>query len=184
MVDREIEKKGTIDFLKFKEVDLIAVGSRLFICAGKDASGRFFFEFPQEYLEGIQLNEFEFSLNRSVLDKKCGSTHLIQNLDKQLFTDEMRKLRINGLGYKCLVDKERNKLVLKLGHSHKVEEDIPSFVKGFVISKTSVKFTSIDKILSGNFLHQLYLKRPADCYKKKGLIKHRMKVRMKPVNKK
>lgn len=112
--------------------------------------------------------------------------NILNNYRKSLFGKFKRKARLKGLGYKCELSSRNNSryLQFKIGNSHHTGLYVPHHVKSFNITKTSVSFDSADKIASGNYLQKIYIIKPADCYKRKGLEKSNSRTRLKPVNKK
>ena len=78
-----------------------------------------------------------------------------------------RKLEINGVGYRAVM--QGNKLVLSLGFSHPVEMEVPAGLKVAVENNTSVTITGADKQLLGQFASEVRAKRPPEPFKGKGV---------------
>ena len=79
----------------------------------------------------------------------------------------IRKLEINGVGYRAAM--QGNKLVLSLGFSHPVEMEVPAGLKVAVENNTSVTITGADKQLLGQFASEVRAKRPPEPFKGKGV---------------
>jgi ribosomal protein L6P/L9E len=167
---------------KYSEIKLYSLQNKLFLSFQQDNKTSFV-EIP---------NSVTYELNNDILTLVGNTSHkdyfmsfgILKNLNKRLFGTQKRKVKLKGLGYKCLLSDDRKKLLLKVGNSHNTELKVPSYVNSFNILKHSVVFDSSDRILSGNYLHQIYLKKPADCYKRKGFTKENMKIKVRPVKKK
>ena len=78
-----------------------------------------------------------------------------------------RKLEINGVGYRAVM--QGNKLVLSLGFSHPVEMDVPAGLSVNVENNTTVIITGADKQLLGQFASEVRAKRPPEPFKGKGV---------------
>ena len=78
-------------------------------------------------------------------------------------------LEINGLGYKAAV--VGNKIILTLGFSHKIEEEIPAGIASVEIDKSGqkVKIRSSNKNLLGDFCSNIRELREPEPYKGKGI---------------
>ncbi len=99
-----------------------------------------------------------WGLNRALLANEIGGA--AQAFEKML--------EIHGLGYKAaLADK---KVILTLGYSHKIEEDIPAGIS-MEIDKSGqkVKVSSSDKNLLGEFCSKIRALREPEPYKGKGI---------------
>ena len=79
----------------------------------------------------------------------------------------IRKLEINGVGYRAAM--QGNKLVLNLGYSHPVEMDVPQGLSVNVENNTTVTITGADKQLLGQFAAEVRAKRPPEPFKGKGV---------------
>jgi large subunit ribosomal protein L6 len=100
----------------------------------------------------------EWGLHRALLANELGGA--AQEFEKML--------EINGLGYKAAL--AGNKVVLTLGYSHKIEEDIPAGIT-MVIDKSGqkVKASSSDRELLGEFCSKIRALRAPEPYKGKGI---------------
>jgi large subunit ribosomal protein L6 len=79
-----------------------------------------------------------------------------------------KTLEINGLGYKAAV--AGKKVILTLGYSHKIEEDIPAGVSMEVDkSGQKVKVKSSDRELLGEFCSKIRSLKEPEPYKGKGI---------------
>jgi large subunit ribosomal protein L6 len=99
-----------------------------------------------------------WGLNRALLANELGGA--AQEFEKLL--------EINGLGYKAvLADK---KIILTLGYSHKIEEDIPAGISVEIDkSGQKVKVKSSDRNLLGDFCSKIRELREPEPYKGKGI---------------
>ncbi len=77
-----------------------------------------------------------------------------------------KKLEINGIGYKAVL--EKNKLVLNVGYSHPVNFLIPANVEA-KIEKNTITLTSFDKQLLGQVAANIRKIRKPEPYKGKGI---------------
>ena len=78
-----------------------------------------------------------------------------------------RKLEINGVGYRAMM--QGNKLVLSLGYSHQVEMDVPAGLTVAVENNTQISISGADKQLLGQFASEIRSKRPPEPFKGKGV---------------
>lgn len=78
----------------------------------------------------------------------------------------VKKLEINGVGYKANVS--GNKLNLSLGYSHPIEFILPVNVSA-VVEANVITLTSIDNELLGNTAHKIRAFRQPEPYKGKGV---------------
>ena len=79
----------------------------------------------------------------------------------------VRRLEINGVGYRAAM--QGNKIVLSLGFSHPVEMDVPAGLTAVVENNTSITITGADKQLLGQFASEIRSKRPPEPFKGKGV---------------
>jgi large subunit ribosomal protein L6 len=100
----------------------------------------------------------EWGLHRALLANELGGA--AQEFEKML--------EINGLGYKAVV--AGSKVVLTLGYSHKIEEDIPAGIY-METDKAGqkVKVRSSDRELLGEFCSKIRALRAPEPYKGKGI---------------
>lgn len=91
---------------------------------------------------------------------------LVRNMLLGVTAGFLKKLEINGVGYKVALSGE--KLVLNLGFSHQVDFSIP---KGIAvgIEKNIISVSGIDKRLVGSVAAELRALRPPEPYKGKGI---------------
>ena len=118
---------------------------------------------PAQSKEGMSEKQLSnvnraWGLNRAFLANELGGA--AQEFEKML--------EINGLGYKAvLADK---KVILTLGYSHKIEEDIPAGIS-LEIDKAGqkVKVRASDKNLLGDFCSKIRGLKEPEPYKGKGI---------------
>lgn len=116
--------------------------------------------------------------DRSLMaQKELSNVHREWGLTRALLANELggaaqefeKMLEINGLGYKAaLADK---KVILTLGYSHKIEEDIPAGITVELTDKSGqkVKVKSSDRNLLGEFCAKIRALRAPEPYKGKGI---------------
>ena len=78
-----------------------------------------------------------------------------------------RKLEINGVGYRAVM--QGSKLVLSLGYSHPVEMDVPVGLTVAVENNTEINISGANKQLLGQFASEVRSKRPPEPFKGKGV---------------
>lgn len=106
----------------------------------------------------------ETSINRS----SWGTTRAqISNLVKGVSEGFVKKLEINGVGYKAQV--QGKNLKLNLGFSHDVDFPIPSDIKVVCATPTTVEVSGISKQRVGQFASEVRAMRPPEPYKGKGI---------------
>lgn len=91
---------------------------------------------------------------------------LIFNLVKGVTEGYEKKLEIEGIGYKALV--QGNKLILSLGFSHPVEIEAPEGIK-FQVEKNIITVSGPDKELVGRVAANIRAKKKPEPYKGKGI---------------
>lgn len=91
---------------------------------------------------------------------------LIFNLVKGVTEGYEKKLEIEGIGYKTLV--QGNKLILSLGFSHPVEIEAPEGIK-FQVEKNIIIVSGLDKELVGRVAAIIKKKKKPEPYKGKGI---------------
>jgi large subunit ribosomal protein L6 len=79
----------------------------------------------------------------------------------------MKKLEVNGVGYKAA--KAGNKLLLSLGYSHPVEMEDPEGVETVLEGNNVIIVKGIDKEKVGQFAAEIRDKRRPEPYKGKGI---------------
>lgn len=115
--------------------------------------------------------------DRNVLSsKELRNVHRVWGLHRALLCNELtgaaqefeKMLEINGLGYKAALG--NSKIILTLGYSHKIEEEIP---KGISIeidkSGQKLKIKSADNNLLGDFCDKIRSFKEPEPYKGKGI---------------
>lgn len=91
---------------------------------------------------------------------------LVANMVKGVSEGFEKKLEINGVGYKAVV--QGKKIVMQLGYSHPVEIDIPDGIEA-TIEKNVISIKGIDKYLVGEISAKIRSKRKPEPYKGKGI---------------
>lgn len=91
---------------------------------------------------------------------------LIDNMVKGVNQGFVKKLEINGVGYRASV--AGNKLVLNVGFSHAVEFSLPSGVSASV-EKNIITVSGVDKQSVGEIAAQIRKVRKPEPYKGKGI---------------
>jgi large subunit ribosomal protein L6 len=119
----------------------------------------------------IEVTEKEISFIPTKQDKKTqafwGLTRSLVNNMVQGVTDGFeKKLQIEGVGYKAIL--EGDLLVLNLGFSHQVKIKAPDGVN-FVVEKNLITLSGIDKELVTQTAAKIKQKRKPDPYKGKGI---------------
>lgn len=79
----------------------------------------------------------------------------------------VRRLEINGVGYRAQM--QGSKLQLNLGYSHPVVMDIPAGISVTVDNNTKIEISGADKQLLGQFASEVRAKRPPEPFKGKGV---------------
>lgn len=112
----------------------------------------------------------------SMSQKQLRNVYSVWGLQRALLSNKLvgaakefeKTLEINGLGYKAAVAGQ--KIVLTLGYSHKIEQDVPAGVAVEVDkSGQKVKIKSFDKNLVGQFCSDIRKLREPEPYKGKGI---------------
>ena len=93
------------------------------------------------------------------------ASHIL-NMVTGVNTPYEKKLVIEGVGYKSAV--EGKKLVLTLGYSHKIEEEIPEGLT-VLVEKNVITITGTDKEKVGQFAARTRAYRKPEPYKGKGV---------------
>ncbi len=91
---------------------------------------------------------------------------LIANMVTGVTEGFSKKLEINGVGYRAVV--QGKKLVLNLGFSHPVEVESPEGIN-FVVEKNNIIISGIDKQLVGKVSAEIREFRKPEPYKGKGI---------------
>lgn len=135
----------------------------------KGPKGELFKKIPPEIK--IELKDGQIVVFPIVQTKKTdalwGLTRaLIFNLVKGVTEGYEKKLEIEGIGYKALV--QGNKLILSLGFSHPVEIETPEGIK-FQVEKNIIIVSGSDKELVGRVAANIRKKKKPEPYKGKGI---------------
>jgi large subunit ribosomal protein L6 len=92
---------------------------------------------------------------------------LLNNMVVGVTEGYVKKLEINGTGYRAA--KAGKKLTLNLGYSHPVEMEDPEGVTSEVEGTNKITISGIDKEKVGQFAANIRAKRPPEPYKGKGV---------------
>jgi len=92
---------------------------------------------------------------------------LINNMVKGVTDGYVKKLEINGVGFKAAV--QGRKVVMNLGYSHPINYDIPEQIKVTVEENTKVTVEGPDKMMVGKVAAELRSFYPPEPYKGKGV---------------
>lgn len=92
---------------------------------------------------------------------------LVNNMVTGVANGFMRKLQLEGVGYRAQA--QGNKLNLTLGFSHPVNYQIPDGVKIETPSQTEIVITGVDKQKIGQVAADIRAYRPPEPYKGKGV---------------
>lgn len=106
--------------------------------------------------------------NDDILTRALWGTYAshIQNMVKGVNEEYVKKLIIEGVGYKAEVKGEN--LVLNIGFSHQVEVKIPDGIK-CVTEKNVITISGIDKDKVGQFAAEIRARKKPEPYKGKGI---------------
>ena len=131
-------------------------------------------ELSQKIADGISFDiEGDVAkVNRANDSKPFRANHglmraLLSNMVTGVSQGFVRKLEINGVGYRAAM--QGNKLVLNLGYSHPVEMDVPAGLTVAVENNTQINISGADKQLLGQFASEVRSKRPPEPFKGKGV---------------
>ncbi|AIL65590.1 Ribosomal protein L6 [Rickettsiales bacterium Ac37b] len=105
------------------------------------------------------------------------SRSLIYNLVHGVSVGFVVKLEMNGVGYRCAVDKLF--LTLFLGFSHEIKYAIPSGIQIKSEKPTSITITGVDKQKVGQVAAEIRKLRPPEPYKAKGIKYENERIRRK-----
>jgi large subunit ribosomal protein L6 len=95
------------------------------------------------------------------------SRALINNMVKGVSDGFVKKLEINGVGFKAAVAGKM--ITLNLGYSHPINYDIPEQIKVTVDENTKITIEGPDKQLVGKVASELRSYYPPEPYKGKGV---------------
>jgi ribosomal protein L6, bacterial type len=91
----------------------------------------------------------------------------VANLVTGVATGFVRKLEINGVGYRAQM--QGRQLVLQLGYSHEIRYDIPEGIKIECPDQTHIHISGADKQLVGQVAAEIRAYRSVEPYKGKGI---------------
>lgn len=119
----------------------------------------------------VKVEDGEVTVTRPSDDKRHKSVHglsrtLIENMIIGVTEGYEKELEIVGTGYR--VNKEGNKLVLQLGHSHSIELEDPEGITTEV-EGNKMKVKGADKQLVGSHAAKIRSYRSPEPYKGKGV---------------
>ncbi len=135
-------------------------------------SSEFLVEFKDNFIKVVPV------LKREQTSALWGLTRaLIANMVNGVSVGFEKKLEINGVGYKAVVEQEF--LILNVGFSHSVKLLIPAGIN-VSIEKNIVSVSGIDKQLVGQFAANIRAVKPPEPYKGKGIRYIDEVVRRKP----
>lgn len=136
----------------------------------KGSKGQLDWQFPspisvkQEDNKIIVERPDDYRLNRAL----HGTTRaLIANMVKGVSDGFVRKLEINGVGYRASV--QGNILNLELGYSHPIQYELPQGITAEVEKNVLITLKGIDKHLLGEVSAKVRSFRPPEPYKGKGV---------------
>jgi len=92
---------------------------------------------------------------------------LINNMVVGVTDGYVKRLEINGTGYRAA--KQGKKLTLNLGYSHPVEMEDPDGITSEVEGNNKIIISGIDKEKVGQYAANIREKRPPEPYKGKGI---------------
>ena len=92
---------------------------------------------------------------------------LINNMVKGVADGYVKKLEINGVGFKAAV--QGKSVVLTLGYSHPINYSIPDQIKVTVEENTKVTVEGPDKMMVGKVAAEIRAYYPPEPYKGKGV---------------
>jgi large subunit ribosomal protein L6 len=118
-------------------------------------------------IEGTTIN-----VTRQGEDKQSRALHglsraLINNMVKGVSDGFLKKLEINGVGFKAAVTGKT--ITMSLGYSHPIIYDIPEQIKVVVEENTKISIEGPDKQLVGKVASELRSYYPPEPYKGKGV---------------
>ncbi len=131
---------------------------------------------------GFALNDSVLLVSRPSDSRSHRSLHgltrtLLANMVEGVSKGYEKNLEVVGVGYR--VEKQGDKVMLRVGFSHLVEVAVMPGVKIDVEGNNKIKITGIDKELVGEAASRIRALRPPDAYKGKGIRYSGEKVRLK-----
>jgi len=137
--------------------------------------------------QGVEINHEDNAITFAAKDSASvamsGTTRaLVNNMVVGVSEGFVKKLQLNGVGYRCAV--AGNKLNLTLGFSHPVEYELPEGITAETPSQTEIHIKGIDKQAVGQAAAEVRAFRPPEPYKGKGVRYMDEHVRRKEAKKK
>jgi len=142
-------------------------GSRVFVEGPK---GKLDMEIPRR--TAVKVEGANVSVSRQGDDAEARAMHglsraLLNNLVKGVSEGYVKKLEINGVGFKAAV---QGKIVnMSLGYSHPINYDIPDQIKVTVEENTKITIEGPNKQVVGQVAAELRSFYPPEPYKGKGV---------------
>jgi len=142
-------------------------GSRVFVEGPK---GKLDMEIPRR--TSVKVEGANVSVSRQGDDAEARAMHglsraLLNNLVKGVSEGYVKKLEINGVGFKAAV---QGKIVnMSLGYSHPINYDIPDQIKVTVEENTKITIEGPSKQVVGQVAAELRSFYPPEPYKGKGV---------------
>jgi large subunit ribosomal protein L6 len=142
-------------------------GSRVFVEGPK---GKLDMEIPRR--TSVKVEGANVSVSRQGDDAEARAMHglsraLLNNLVKGVSEGYVKKLEINGVGFKAAV---QGKIVnMSLGYSHPINYDIPDQIKVTVEENTKITIEGPSKQVVGQVAAELRSYYPPEPYKGKGV---------------
>lgn len=93
---------------------------------------------------------------------------LISNMVTGVYEQFKLTLKLNGIGYKAVI--EKNTITLNLGYSHTIKKVIPSEIQVNILQNTNIVLKSCDKEKLGLFASKIRSYRKPEPYKGKGIL--------------
>ena len=120
----------------------------------------------------VEIDGTEIRVKRSDDSRQARALHgltrsLIEGAVKGVSEGFVRKLEINGVGYRA--DAQGQKINLSLGYSHPVVYELPEGVSAKTPTPTEIVLESADKQKLGVVAAQIRALRPPEPYKGKGI---------------
>ena len=124
-----------------------------------------------EHPVAVEVTEKEIFVSPSSNMKKISQywglyRALINNLVQGVTQGFEKKLQVQGVGYRVML--QGTKLVLNLGYSHPIEIEAPQGIT-FAVDKNEITVSGIDKALVGQTAANIRDTRPPEPYKGKGV---------------
>ena len=132
--------------------------------------GKLTWELPGQ--TSLKIDGTTINVTRQGEDKQSRALHglsraLINNMIKGVSDGFLKKLEINGVGFKAAVTGRT--ITMSLGYSHPIIYDIPEQIKVVVEENTKISIEGPDKQLVGKVASELRSYYPPEPYKGKGV---------------